>query len=553
MKKTVWIIIGLALAVVMGIAYFLFGRGFGGVTLTAKAESEARIGEPFNIVVTLENKSDEDISNTTISLSLPTGVSFADGGKDLRRTVKLKKIPAGAFERETFSVVITEFSEDKSFEAEAEYLPSSLGRTIRTSKDLSIKVERWLTLNVEAPEKIVSGEEFEWIFTYENNTDKEWNVDLDFEIPEELETDLPDKKIKIAANERKSETFNGTAVMEEGKSFTIKATAKGDIQKEEYIFGDAAAEVLMAPSPLSLNVSSTKGIDEPVHPGEEITYAISFRNNSDTIMRNVSVKAALIGEMFDITSINSRGEVNTTARTIIWNIGLIPELAEIKIGESRSLSFSIKINDAYPVRRLNDRNFTVGINAQIESSTVPYALKALKTVNVASITQKVAGKIEASAKALYRDAASGVINEGIFPPAAGQPTEYSIHWDVMNYSTDMSEVEISAETPPGVEFVRQVKIDAGEFTADQTNGRIVWKIPKVLATTGVLSDSLTAIFQIRATPNASQVGQYMPILGPTSITATDDFTGTVFSTFQEFITTELPSDGTVKQGEGTVK
>lgn len=542
-KRIIWVAAGISLVAIIGAAYFLLSRDFSGVDLSVETDGPVRIGEPFDISVTLENKSDEEITEVSVSLSLPQGVVFADARGDLRRTTKIKNIPAGAFERKMFSVVITEFSENKSFNAEAEYLPASLGRTIRTSKELSVEVQKWLSLNIEAPDKIVSGEEFEWVFSYENSTDKDWIIDLELEFPEELMGDMPGERFKIAAGERKTETFTASIVMGEGKSFAIKAVAKGELEGEEYVLGDAVAEITVAPSPLSLDISSSKKDGEALNPGEEVSYTILFRNNSDISMRDIRLEAEIEGEMLDASF----------PKRIDWSIANLSDLAEIASGKSASVTFQTKIADTYPIKKLNDRDFTIKINARIESPTVPYAIKSFKTVNVAFLEQKIAGKLEVNVQAFYRDAASGVVNEGPFPPVVGQATEYSIHWNVISYSTDMSEIEISAEIPPGVEFVKQIKADVGEFVPDPERKTIIWRMPKLLATTGLLSKPVVAIFQVKATPETGHVGLYMPILGPTNITAKDEFTEATFSAFKDFISTELPSDVTVKPAEGIVR
>jgi len=49
------------------------------------------------------------------------------------------------------------------------------------------------------------------------------------------------------------------------------------------------------------------------------------------------------------------------------------------------------------------------------------------------------------------------------------------------------------------------------------------------------------------------IGGYMPILGPTSVSAKDDFTGRQTSSFQEFLTTELKGDPTVRSEDGIVR
>jgi hypothetical protein len=541
-KNIIRITIAILFVVIVGSAYFLLSSDFSGVTLTVQTDGPARIGESFDIMVTLENNSDEEVSDTTVALSLPVGVSFADGRGDLRRTKEVKTIPAGGFEREVFKVIITEFSDTKTFEAEAEYLPASLGREIKTSKSLSVEVQKWLTLGIEAPDKIVSGEEFEWIFSYENDTDKDQVIDLELEFPEELMGDMPSERFKISAGEHKQTVFTAFIVMEEGEIFSIKAIARGDIGDKEYILGNAETEITIASSPLSIDISSSKEEGEPLLPGEEPSYTISFRNNSDVAMKDIRLEADIMSDMLD----------ESVSKNMNWSIVNMPELGEINPGKSAVVTFKVKIADTYPIKKLNDRDFTLKITARIESPTVPYAIKAIKTVNMASLEQKIAGKADVVVEAFYRDAVSGVVNDGVFPPTVGQITEYSVHWKLVNYSTDMSEVEISAEIPPGVEFVKQVKVDAGEFSSDESN-RIIWKIPKILATTGILSKPVTAIFQVKAVPEARHVGSYMPLLGPTNITAKDDFTESAFSAFKEFITTELPSDKTVSPADGIVR
>jgi len=553
-QRTVLLVVGFVLVAIAGAAYIFLGQDFGRVTLSVEAKEQARIGEPFDIVLVLENSLDQEITEAVMFLSLPDGVIFTDRRGDLRRATKVESIPAGGSRREIFTVVITEFSESKNFQIEARYLPPLLGRPLTVSQELVIKVQPLLNLNIEAPDQIISGEKFEWTFAYENDTESEWNIDFEIQIPEELKTDLPARRIKIPAGEHHSETFSATTIMEEGRKFAIKAIARGYIGDKQYILSDASAEITVGRSPLSTHISTLQGRVGALQLGEEARYVLSFTNNSNTALQNVSAEVSLSGVMFDLNTIKTDGVVDLNAKSITWNAANVPGLAELLPGDSRFLNFTVNIHNSYPIRRLSDRDFTVGINARVSSPTVPRASNVLQTVNITSMTQRIAGKVTVSVKALYRDAASKIINEGVFPPVVGEPTEYSIHWSAGSYSTDMSDVEISATLPPGVEFARQVKVDAGEFLFDAESRKIIWRIPKLLATTGVLSEPLSAIFQIRATPSAEHIGAYMPILGSVNITAIDDFIGDIFSSIsEEPTTTELRGDNTVRAGEGIVR
>ena len=553
-KKTVLATVVFVIIAIAGAAYIFLGQDFGRVILSVEAKEQVRIGEPFDISLILENNLDQEILETIMFLSLPDGVIFTDRRGDLRRATEEEVMPAGSLRREIFTVVITEFSENKSFQIEARHLPPLLGRPITTSQELTVKVQPLLDLNIEAPDQIISGEKFEWTFSYGNDTESVWNIDFEIQIPEELKTDLPARRIRIDAGERKSETFSATTIMEEGRKFTMKVIARGYIGDKKYILSDASAEITVRPSPLSLRISRAQGQMGALRLGEEVIYALSLTNNSNTALQNVLAEVSLSGAMFDLNTIKTDGIIDTSARTITWNMTNVPGLAELPPGESKLLNFAINIQNAYPIRRLSDKDFTVIINARVSSPTIPRALNVLQTVNIASMTQKIAGKVAVSVKALYRDAASKIINEGIFPPVVDQPTEYSIHWEARSYSTHMSEIEISTELPLGVDFVRQVKVEAGELLFEPESRKVIWRIPKLLATTGVLSEPFIAIFQIKAIPSVEHIGGYMPILGGINITAMDDFTGDIFNAIsREPTTTELQSDNTVRAGDGIVR
>ena len=553
-KKTVIATVAFMVIAIAGAAYIFLGQDFGEVTLKVEAKEQVRIGEPFDIALVLENSLDQEITETIMFLSLPDGVIFTDRRGDLRRATEEETISAGGSRREIFTVVITEFSENKSFQIEARHLPPLLGRPITASQEFAVKVQPLLDLKIEAPEQIISGEKFEWTFSYGNDTESAWNIDFEIQIPEELKTDLPTRRVRIDAGEHKSETFSATTIMEEGRNFTIKIIARGYIGDKKYILSDTSTEIMVGPSPLSLRISRARGQMGALRLGEEIVYALSFTNNSNTALQNVLAEVSLSGAMFDLNTIKTDGIIDTSAGTITWNMANVPELAELPPRESRLLNFTINIQNTYPIRRLSDKDFTVGINARVSSPTIPRALNVLETVNITSMTQKIAGKVAVSVKALYRDAASKIINEGVFPPVVDQPTEYSIHWEARSYSTHMSEIEISTELPLGVDFVRQVKVEAGELLFEPESRKVTWRIPRLLATTGVLSEPFIAIFQIKAIPSMEHIGGYMPILGGINITAMDDFTGDIFNAIsRESTTTELQSDNTVRAGDGIVR
>ena len=81
---------------------------------------------------------------------------------------------------------------------------------------------------------------------------------------------------------------------------------------------------------------------------------------------------------------------------------------------------------------------------------------------------------------------------------------------------------------------------------------IVWKIDRLLATTGVLGQAPEAIFQIEATPRRAHAGNYMSLLSPTTVKAFDEFINSEITSQDEAVTTLLSDDASVVEGQGIV-
>jgi hypothetical protein len=171
---------------------------------------------------------------------------------------------------------------------------------------------------------------------------------------------------------------------------------------------------------------------------------------------------------------------------------------------------------------------------------------------VADLESKIAGKIAVDAKAFYRDASSGILNSGLYPPQVGKPTQFTIHWILKNYSTDVSNVKVSAVLQSGVKFTGKVKgIDSSEPVYNASTKEVVWAIDKVVAGKGVLGQPLEVIFQVEITPGQNTVGQILDLIGPTQVEANDDFTGLELKSSDTTLTTGVPDDATI-QGSRSV-
>ena len=542
-------IISAAIVVLSGAAFLFFSKG-NKVGVSIQINGPVRLGEAFDIEVIANNESKETLRDVSLSLTLPDGVSFFDGAS-ARRVKKIGVIEEGGSSKEIFRAIVNEDKEgDEILRAEVDYTPKSLGREMKAFSEIPMKTEKWLTLSIDTPEKVVSGEEFQWAVSYKNNSDKEWKIKLQAELPEGFDTDFKESEITILPKDEGKKDFSGKIVMEEGSSFDIRMSAKGVIGDKEQEIDYAKTQVLIASSPLSIKIS-TKDDKNEAAAGDKIEYEITVRNSTDVPMKNVTLRSVFKGDMINADDIESTGEA--AGNVIVWNKDNAADLKEIAPGSSVSFPVVLPVLSSFPIRKLSDRNFVVRMDVRVESPTVPSLSKSLKTVNIASKEIKIIGKLDANTAVLFRDAKSGIINEGDLPFEKGVPTEVTVHWKLSDYGNDMENVEISAKLPSGVTLTDNKKADAGEISYVAEDRKMVWKIPKVLATSGILSKPITAVFQLRVTPPASSVGGFAPILEETSITATDMFTGSKYQGYDAAVDSSLKDDPTITPTDGIVR
>ena len=190
----------------------------------------------------------------------------------------------------------------------------------------------------------------------------------------------------------------------------------------------------------------------------------------------------------------------------------------------------------------------------MESPSVAPNTNLLKTTGVTEIISKIAGKADLISLAYFRDANSGIVNKGTLPLTVGKSTNFTIHWKVINYSNDLSNVVIRSVLPQGVAWTGQVAGNYGESAPkyNDRTGEVIWEIPKLPATTGIALPAREAIFQIAVTPSLNQVGNYINLLGKTTLSAKDDFVNSDINLTVEEIDSQLENDSTVKDGEGKV-
>ena len=128
---------------------------------------------------------------------------------------------------------------------------------------------------------------------------------------------------------------------------------------------------------------------------------------------------------------------NSRDNTIIWNAASSPELRLIDPGVSGIIEFEIQLKPNYTIKKINDKNFVLKVDAEISSPTVPYYVAAEKTIGLAFSEIKVGGAVSIESLVYFRDPSSNILNQGSLPPKVNKPINFTIHWVIKNFATDI--------------------------------------------------------------------------------------------------------------------
>lgn len=539
------------------------------ISLSFSAPSEALVAAPFDFKVTYKNGSSNLLRDTTLIVELPKNIkSLSDASQDSFVKRDLGDLGTESSNTQTFNLVaLGDANRVVSFKVTLQYnLPGFSSRFEKSAtQNLSINGAA-LTYNTVLPQNVISGEEFVYEIDYTNNTNQ-------ILIGLKLQTFYPLGFNFISASIDPAEGNNVWAIGELSPKDSGKILIKGNVLGQPgsfYEFGSQlsiavqnqivnldkkTAGVTVQASPLKLAIFVNGAGDYIANLDETLEYRIDYQNNTPIGLEEVIIKAKLNSDLFDLSWVSTNGYFDSSYKQIIWNAGNTPALRLINRGESGSVDFKIKLKNSYPIKVLSDKNFVVTVQAQMESPSVPPATNLQKTMAVTEISSKVAGKANLLSFGFFRDAASGIVNKGSLPLHVGIGTNFTIHWKIINYSNDLSEVVVKTVLPQGVSWTNMVAGNYGDLapTYNERTSEVTWRIPKLPATTGVVLPAREAIFQIAAIPSLNQVGNYMALLDTTEFSAKDDFTGQDIQFTVNPITSELSNDSTIKSGDGKVQ
>lgn len=548
-RKLFWILIG-GLVILMAIGGFYLYQYFTArdIVFSLKAPAEVMLGVPFDIEVNLQNNFNNSLNDLKLSIILPEGTAFAAESIEKRTLIRnFGNLEKNTTLQEKIPIIIFKNEQSlKRFEITASYFPPTLGPKARFEQTKNVEVavrESGIKLDLIAPQKVLNNEDFEVEIRYQNISDIDFSgVELKLIYPDFFTFKSANISPAVGNNlwrigdlvkdsGQKSLIISGSVISAEKSFFEIKGLLEAGFAGQKYLINEKTVGLNIAESPLFLSITSNGRSDYIAFPNDDLKYKISFRNNSDAGLNDVVIKAKLVGEMFNFQSLQTAGFFNSKDNTITWNAANTPALRLVAAGSDGFVEFQIKTKETYPIKRISDKNFILKVEAEISSPTVLYYVAADKTVGLAELKTKVAGKV----------VIDNFIDKGVLSPQVDIPAKFTIRWSVTNYSTDVRNVEVKAYLQSGARWTGQSQTNVSSTLAyNERTQEITWLIERIPATKGVVSKAAEAIFQIEVIPNITQVGQLLPLLSETSLRAIDEFVNIQLTSLKGPLTTVSP-------------
>jgi hypothetical protein len=520
-------------------------------------------GIPVPVSIEIWNGGEKTLKNGRVSLTLPEHMAFVGSPESKKRdSLDTGDCAPGSLTKKSFEIIpLGEPQRAVTLKGSFDYtIPDDKNAYALTGEGKSIIESPALTIALETPDQVTQGDLLSYTITLENTSDARMqNVQgIIAPIPGFQITTSDPAPVggsstwrfgSLGAHEKKQIRVTGSADAPESSSIVMHGEAHASFDGEDYLIADAEKTIQTTASPLKIQVEEQRNTSA-AHPGDTLTYLIRYTNTSKSRIENLSLTAELMHPLFTLAQIRTDGVVDSISRTIRFTPATTPELAQILPGSGGTIQVVVPLGKEYPK---GEKNITLKVQVIGESPTIPQGgQKPIRATG--SRDTLLGGRVTLQAIGLFRDAASGIVNAGPFPPKANTPTEYTIHWKIVNEATDAKNVTVRAKLRPGTKVIGTPTANiptVPEFNA--VSGDLTWQIGTIPANRGTATAPLEAIIHIQNTPSITDIGGDVELISDSVLSAQDDFTGQDVQSTALRITTRLPDDPSMKDAETRVQ
>lgn len=547
------------------------------VDVTFDGPSQTVTGDDYIFTVSVQNNGAVRLEKTELTVRYPDGFQFVSAtpqaSNEFSNAWTLGSFRAGETKRvRIVGRLLGELGSAKAFLATASYEPANFASQFNTEASFSTSITTAsLQLAVKAPHAITSGQDVTYELTVSNTSDNSINrIRLEATFPE----GLAGVTAKPAASE--NENLWDFPELKKGEAITIKIAGKlsgtpGSVSEMKMKVGvldnasfvvqrETSALVLILKPTLNLSVTSGDAAGgHAVNPRDTVNIQIRYSNDSDSDFSGATLLLTFDGKDSDGVSVGvvdldkvSSGTAFVKSQNeakISWTKDEVKAFDHLIPGTQGSIDVKLPVKSN--VRSLGSgMNLAFAVQATISVAKVgndggPFSAAS------ETLTFPVTTEIRLAADGRYYSDEGAPVGSGPLPPQAGLTTTYAVSWFVTNTLNGANGVLLKTKLPDAVSFVDAESTGGNTITFDETLHEVRWRIAKVDARVGQTLPTLVGTFRVSIAPTDADVGKVLDLVGASTLTGTDAFSGAALSGKAGGITTDLANDP-LAAGKGAV-
>jgi len=531
------------LVIILG--YFLWGLlTSGGIIFSLSGPDDMKSGEIGEFHLKYANDSRVTIENCSIEINLPEGIILRENPSKKTMVFDLGEVPSKVSGDKMIDLMITgEPKTAKNIEATFNYRPKGLSSSF-SKKDIKTVLLSGSSFNLEinVPKQVFIDQTFPFEINWANLTNETFeNIELRLEWPTGFSFDSANPDVTreggsnnkwvmgvVNASGQGKINISGSISGQDGETKRIVLTL-GLAQNNNFLpLAKTEGFLSLISNPLKISAFVNGDSNYNADLGEKLDFTINYENNYSSSLRDLKITTQFNGDVFDFSTLKvPNGVFSTRLQTLTWTGARVKELYILNPGEKGTLNFSVKLKKDWPMQSLAQKNIILEAKTTIESASVPEELGYQGLPRAQALdTIKLNSNCALNIESYFWDAPSQIVNTGKLPLKAGEPTDFTIHWKIINTYNAINNVTVQTTLPLWVEWTNQVAGNYGDYPPvyDANSRQIAWTVVTVPVGSGTVLKPYEAIFQVRVTPLSSQVNQGIDLTNETTLTATDTFT-----------------------------
>lgn len=523
--------------------YFSSGVSAQNIDIIVNAPLAISAGEVLNFEVQLQNRNQIPVKYVQMEIQFPDGTrATSDIGVDYKNTKDdIEAIAVGEIVKRNYDALL--FGEENEKKEIIVFLKYSVdGSTLLFKKEKKFDVVLKSTpvrLTVTNVKQTTSGQDLNFTIELVSNSTQ---VLKDVLVQANYPFGFTYKSSSIVPEDDKKTWIIPTLAPKETITFNVKGKIEGQNKDEKFFTFVVGLKDETKSTPQV--VFSTKGTTVTIErPFIEVNFAVnqdnsdilsltpdqghnafvSFKNNTEYQLRNVSIALRIGGDVLSKESITvSDGFYQSLDNTIVWDYTTSDKLVSIPVGSSGVVSFNFSSLGLLSQKFLLNPEAVFTINMKGNRNPDSEVADLLEN----SVVKKVKFNTEVvvSSNSTYF---SGVFtNSGPIPPKIEQKTTYTGIITLKNTSNIISNGIVTMKIPNYVQYEGVFSPGSENVSFDPVARMLTWNVGSINQNVGFQDNApKTLAVQVSIVPSISQITTIPELIKDIKFVGTDTFTG----------------------------